>query len=196
MNFLRWIWYFDVHYWFQSIKFTVESSSSSINFLDITVYKSNNTLFTKVYKKPTDWSLYLHSNSYHPNNLKRNIPYGQALRLKKICSENDNYLKSLASLKTSFLERVYTNENLEHQFQKASNKQRADLLSYKKKEKKANAIPFITTFHKQLPDFRSVIQKHWNLLQINQGLKDVFKNPPVFGYRRNRNLKTWSAKQH
>ena len=69
----------------QSIKFTVEYSENSINFLDTTVYISNNRLFTKVYKKPTDRSLYLHKHSYHPENLKRNIPYGQALRLRKIC---------------------------------------------------------------------------------------------------------------
>ena len=68
----------------QSIKFTVEYSENFINFLDTTVYISNNRLFTKVYKKPTDRSLYLHKHSYHPENLKRNIPYGQALKLRKV----------------------------------------------------------------------------------------------------------------
>ena len=37
-----------------SIKFTVESSFTNINFLDTTVYKSNNKLYTKVYKKQID----------------------------------------------------------------------------------------------------------------------------------------------
>ena len=172
-----------------SIKFTVEYSFTNINFLDTTVYKSNNKLYTKVYKKPTDRSLYLHSNSYHPNNLKRNIPYGQALRLKKICSENDQYLKSLDALKNSFLERGYTQENLENQFRKASSKPRDDLLKYQSREKSISTVPFITTYHKQLPDIRSTITKHWNLLQITQNLKQVFQNPPVYGFRRNKNLR-------
>ena len=69
-----------------SIKFTFEKSQSQINFLDTTIYKRENQLLSKVYKKPTDRSMYLHSNSYHPSNLKRNIPYGQPLRVKKISS--------------------------------------------------------------------------------------------------------------
>ena len=52
-----------------------------------------------------------------------------------------------------------------------------------------NRIPLVNTFHRQLPDFKSVIEKHWNLLQINQDLKTTFKDCPVYGYKRNKNLK-------
>ena len=85
-----------------NIKFTIESSEKEINFLDTTVYININKLSTKLYKKPTDRSMYLHSNSYHPNNLKKNIPYGQALQLKKICTEDKNYKQSLKELKDAF----------------------------------------------------------------------------------------------
>ena len=79
----------------QSIKFTVEYSENSINFLDTMVYISNNRLFTKVYKKPTDRLLYLHKHLYHPENLKWNIPYGQALRLRKICTNDSEHHEAL-----------------------------------------------------------------------------------------------------
>ena len=50
-------------------------------------------------------------------------------------------------------------------------------------------IPFITTFHKALPNIKSAIDKHWNILKINSDLQDTFKDKPFIAYRRNRNLK-------
>ena len=71
-----------------SIKFDCQYSFNSINFLDTTVYKNkHNSLYSKLFAKPTDRPAYLHRNSSHPNSLIKNIPYGQALRVKRICSE-------------------------------------------------------------------------------------------------------------
>ena len=171
-----------------SIKFTFEQSPTEINFLDSTIYKRDNQLLTKAYKKPTDRSMYLHSNSYHPSNLKRNIPYGQALRMRKISSEETEFQCAINSMEKAFINRGYTADNLKVQFERASGKQREDLLTYQTRER-IDQIPLVTTFHRQLPDFKSVIEKHWNLLQINEDLKTVFNNHPVYGYRRNKNLK-------
>ena len=90
-----------------SIKLTFEYSFKEINFLDTTIVISpNGRLTTKVFKKPTDRSSYLHNTSYHPNSLKNNIPYGQALRLKKICSSETDYRKSLDEMKSLFEKRL------------------------------------------------------------------------------------------
>ena len=70
-----------------SIKFTFEQSKTEINFLDTTVYIRESMLYTLTFKKPTDRANYLQNTSYHPNTLKKNIPYGQAIRLKRICTE-------------------------------------------------------------------------------------------------------------
>ena len=113
-----------------SIKFTFENSLTEINFLDTTVYRQNNQLLTKVYRKPTDRSMYLHSNSYHPSNLKRNIPYGQALRMKKIFSEDAEFQKAILSMEKAFSDRGYMKDNLKNQFDRACSKQRQDLLNY------------------------------------------------------------------
>ena len=78
-----------------SIKFTVEASKTEINFLDTTVYRKGSKIYTKTYKKPTDRASYLHYNSYHPYPLKKNIPYGQALRLRRINTEEEQYQKSI-----------------------------------------------------------------------------------------------------
>lgn len=173
----------------QSIKFTVESSVREINFLDTTIYKKGNQLLTKTYKKPTDRPSYLHHTSYHPQPLKKNIPFGQALRLKRINTERVEYEKSIDSLKQSFLKRGYNEQELDKQFKKASRLNRDQLLKYKDKPKTTNQIPFITTYHKNLPKIRSIIDKTWNLLHINDNIKKIFDEKPFVAYRRNRNLR-------
>ena len=71
----------------KTIKSEHNISHSNISFLDTLIYKSkNNTLQTTLYPKPTDQQSYLHAHSDHPNSLKINIPYSQALRIKTICS--------------------------------------------------------------------------------------------------------------
>ena len=71
-----------------TIKFTVEYSRAKINFLDVTVMKNGNQLATDLYIKPTDTHQYLHASSCHVSHCKKSIPFSQALRLNRICSEN------------------------------------------------------------------------------------------------------------
>ena len=97
---------------------------------------------------------------YHPNSLKNNIPYGQALRLKKICTNEADYHKSLTDLEQAFLKRGYQKNHLANQFQKASSKERSDLLSYKDKPEQERNLLFITTYNKSLPRIRYALNKH------------------------------------
>ena len=69
-----------------SIKFDLNYSSNSVNFLDTTVKKcSTGKLSTTLFKKEKDCQAYLHRKSEHPESLKPGIPYAQALRVKWIC---------------------------------------------------------------------------------------------------------------
>ena len=175
-----------------SIKLTFEHSYKDINFLDTTItISSNGRLETKIFKKPTDRSNYLHNTSYHSNSLKNNIPYGQALRLKKICTNEADYHKSLTDLEQAFLKRGYQKNHLSNQFQKASSKERSDLLSYKDKPEQERNLLFITTYNKSLPRIRYALNKHWNLLQINEELKGSFEQTPKLVYRRNKNIRDY-----
>ena len=91
-----------------------------------------------------------------------------ALRLRKICSNKTDYQKSLSDLKNTFLKRGYQRNHLSKQFDKASLTERSQLLTYKEKnEQKSNQLLFITTHNKTLPRIKTAIEKHWNLLQIN-----------------------------
>ena len=72
---------------YPTIKCTAEWSQTSINFLDVTVSLIGGKITTDLYVKATDSHQYLHSSSCHPYHCKKRIPYNQALRLNRICSD-------------------------------------------------------------------------------------------------------------
>ena len=57
--------------------------------------------------KPTSKHLYLHTKSFHPKHCKTAIPYSQALRIERICSEQENL-----SLRTNQLKHHLTKEDI------------------------------------------------------------------------------------
>ena len=75
-----------------SIKFTFDRSKTRVNFLDVNIFKEENgNINTGLYTKPTDAHMYLHFNSYHPKHQKTGIPYSQAIRLRRICSTQEQF---------------------------------------------------------------------------------------------------------
>ena len=71
----------------RTIKFTHESSQTQIDFLDTTVkINDKREIYTTLYKTPTDTHLYLHYTSSHHAPSKTKGPYGQFLRLRRICT--------------------------------------------------------------------------------------------------------------
>ena len=74
-----------------TIRFTEGWSQTSTNFLDVTVALIGGKVTTDLYLKPTDNHQYLHSSLYHPYHCKKGIPYSQALRLNRICSNPNSF---------------------------------------------------------------------------------------------------------
>jgi hypothetical protein len=73
----------------ESFKFTFELSSNSAVFLDIKLFRFNDTIITDIYHKPTDSFQYLPFSSNHPRHVKRNVPYILASRIQRIVSDTN-----------------------------------------------------------------------------------------------------------
>ena len=67
---------------------------------------------------------------------------------------------------------------------KVENIDRKDLLSKKEKDR----VPCPITYNRKLSMMRKIINKHWNFLQINPGLEEIFQNNPFVAYKKNKNL--------
>ena len=90
-----------------NIKFTSDWSKESINFLDVQLKINGDKISTDLYVKPTDTHQYLHASSCHAFHTKRSIPYSQALRLNRICSNNNAFDNRCNQLEDWLLKRGY-----------------------------------------------------------------------------------------
>ena len=85
------------------IKFEVNKSTTTENFLDVAVSLKDQKLQSNLYSKPTNVFLYLNKTSNHPRHVTNNIPKGQFIRVRRICSEKaDYYGIFLATYRTAF----------------------------------------------------------------------------------------------
>ena len=113
------------------IKVELRYNSNQIEFLDTLVKIKNGKLTTDLYTKPTDKHIYVHSKSCHPKNVKKAIPYGLALRLRRICENEDDYQKHRQELKLQLRKRGYNGKFIENQLKRADNLNRKELLQRK-----------------------------------------------------------------
>ena len=111
-----------------TIKFTAEWSQTSINFLDVTVSVIGGKSATDSYVKPTDCDQYLHFLSCHPYHCKKRIPYSQALRLNRICSDPNSFDRRCNDLEKWLIERGCSEREVRKQILRARSFSRDSLL--------------------------------------------------------------------
>ena len=132
----------------------------------------------------------MHHKSEHPKSLNESIAYSHALRIKRICSEDDEFEHSINELQKKIEERDYNRTQIERQLDRAINKNHNDLspqpLSTKRINKK---IQLITTYNRTLPNLHKAVEKHWHLLKVNNEISKVFTEKPIIAYRRNKNIR-------
>lgn len=112
-----------------NIQFTGQYNHDSIPFLDVYVYRdTNNKIAVKPYRKSTDRNIYLHYQSFHPQHLKDNLPYGQFLRLRRNSTATEDFLKETATLYEQLQGRGYPNQVLNKALKHSKEVPRTSLL--------------------------------------------------------------------
>ena len=142
---------------------------------------------TELYTKPTDKHQYLLVSSCHPQHTKRSIPFSLALRLRRICSNPDNYKLRTNELVDYLANRGYDKTYLKTQIQRTSDILRTDALTNKPKTQ-TETTPFVITYNPALPNLAHIIHKHSNVLYSSDRCRNVFKNLPLVAYRRCKNI--------
>ena len=157
----------------ETIKFTHEVSPSKINFLDVTVLLHNNNITTDLHVKSTDTHQYLLSSSCHPNHIKKSIPYSLALRIRRICSTDDNFKQRTNELLEFLCQRGHKRDYVKIQINKAFNVPRKNTLYYQHKKSNDRTV-FVTTYNPSLPNFNNIIKKYYPILTASDRCKNAF----------------------
>ena len=144
---------------------------------------------TDLHCKPTDTHQYLQWNSCHPRHCKTSISYSQALRLRRICSQEVDFGWRTGELKQHLQRRGYQEHKLETAVQQAATRRREDCLQPREKERDNTRTPLIVTYHPSLPLLGNITRQHQHLLQLSERMKKAVPAPPIIAYRRPKNLR-------
>lgn len=110
------------------ISFSHEYSTPTINFLDVQTTTKGPRLATSVYRKPTDRNKYLNFHSSHVRHCKTAILYSQALRFRRICSNQNDFASYCDQLRIDFARQKYPLPLIEDSIRKASEQELLALL--------------------------------------------------------------------
>lgn len=172
-----------------AIDFTFEISCESLPFLDATFSIKDSRISSTIHYKDTDTHSYLHYTSGHPRKCKNAIPFSQFLRLRRLCSDRQDYEEKASDMRNYFLERSYPVEVVDSALEKASNIDRHELLKQNNLQNHQERVPLVLTFHPTVSKIPTIVNRHWHFLSNDDTLGDIFQSIPVTAYRRGKNLK-------
>ena len=146
----------------EQIKFTFEVSKESINFLDIAIHlNEDGSIWTALYRKPTDSHDYLHYKSAHPHHCKKSLPYSQFSRVRQICMNRADFLRHSLIFFGHFKRRGYPDKYLVEALIKTCALSRDSLLvpSRKETDDENEDLFLITEFCPEFEGLKPLVQK-------------------------------------
>lgn len=174
-----------------TIKFTVESSASTVHFLDVWIIREGNMIHTDLFVKPTDSNMILHYDSAHPRHCKEGIPYGQFLRLRRICTRTQDFVHQALIKTKQFIDRGYPRDLLKTELIRATLRQRAELLSQTPTPPTPNQPQpqiLVTTFHPAFKGLRPLVNSNWDVLGGSHKTTYLHDKRLVAGLRKPTNI--------
>ena len=151
---------------------------------------NDDRICTDIYTKPMDIHLYLLPTSCHPKHCCKNIPYSLALRLRRICSDSNTFELRAKELTNQLHSRGYLKQDIASAIDKARQRSRDALLSYKPKSAEVGTIlPFVLTYHPDLPKNRDIVDKNWSIIESSDELRDIYQSKPAMAFRRPKSLR-------
>ena len=172
-----------------TIKFTAEWSKEEISFLDVKVSLKEGDIKTDLFVKSTDTHQFLEPTSCHPYHCKKGIPYSQALRYNRICSDNVNFDKRCNELEGWLLEQGYNEKMVRSQILKAREKSRENLLENVNTRSSEQKLTFNITYYPVFQNVRNILEELHILLAPDKEHRKVFPEIPVVGFRNGKSLK-------
>ena len=177
-----------VNMFHSTIKFTAEYSKEEVNFLDVNIKLIDGELKTDLFVKPTDTHQFLDPTSCHPYHCKKGIPYSQALRVNRICSDNETFDRRCNDLEKWLMERGYNEKMIRKQILSAREHSRNDLLEKEKQQMSERKLTFNITYYPAFQNVRSIMEELHILLTPNKEHKKVFPDVPVVGFWNGKSL--------
>ena len=171
----------------ERIKVTYEVCEREAIFLDVKVTrKEDGEWKTELYIKPTDRTRYLHKESDHPRHVKEGIAKGQMRRLRRICSEEEDYWRYSKVVERKLVSQGYGVNAVRRQIREGSKMDRKVALE-RVEARRDDRVNFVTTHSAYLPNVNNILKRHGGYLKEN-GLEEFIGEVPRLSLRKGRNI--------
>lgn len=123
----------------KNIQLTWNISTESMVFLDLEIWKDNDHFRLCNYLKPTDQNAFIPLGSCHHKSWLCNIPRSYFVRLRRNCTEEEDFITQSQVLSSRFQQKGYDKSSLDSE--KVWAMDRASLVSNKIKETSVSLKP-------------------------------------------------------
>ena len=173
------------------IKFTMEiPGDTGLEFLDLKLKIIEGKIRVDVFGKPINSFSYTTPNTCYPKNNICNIPRGIALRLRKICDDDETFKKRSSEYQNYLIARDHKPSMVKKQFSEVKKKTRSEARQKQTKQDKVSDLKLITTYNPALPNIHNIIQNNLSILHTDENMKKIFPSKSIKTlYRREKNLK-------
>ncbi|OCT78079.1 hypothetical protein XELAEV_18029179mg, partial [Xenopus laevis] len=145
---------------------TLNYHNIRLEFLDTEIKVDNHgQVSTNLYRKKTAGKSLLHAQSMHPHRCIEGIPKGQYIRLRSICSTDEDFYERPSNY-------IRDLNHGKHSTQFPSSKAQEE-------------TRLVLTFNTNDKEICSLVYKHWNILSKDPIVGQLVPSRPLFCYRRN-----------
>ena len=179
-----------------NLKFTGDLQTTSIEYLDVRLSGIGGTITTSLHRKKTAGNALLRADSAHPGHTINAVPYGQFLRLKRLCSSPEDFSVEAIKMSHRFRERGYPIKIINRALSRASTIPRDSLLSNAHTSVKnthsaafCDVPVFSTPYSSEFNGIKSIVNKYLPILYgdttyqhiLEKGIKTVSRRAPTLG---------------
>ena len=144
-------------------------------------------MITDLHIHSTDKHQRFHYTCGHPDHIKHSTVFSQPLRVSQACYNKTDFERHLDNMKSWFQAR----SDHKHLPQKEMSKGRFNKENSNTKQSKSKGVTFVVTYHPLLKSFQSLINKHLNILYLDENAKEVFMPGPMVTFRSRRKLSNY-----
>ena len=142
---------------------------------------------TSVFYKPTDAHSYLYFDSSHDPNTKASTPYSQFLRLRRLCSDDEDFLVQSNNMAEFFTARNYTHLTVDEALKRAKQASRLSALC---PVPPSDNIPIVyLLFHPHSLSVCRILHSNWHILENNSSVGRTFCDRPLVAFKTDLNLR-------
>ena len=170
-----------------SFQFACNYSKECVQFLDVSlsVDKSGN-IKTDLHVKHTDTHQCPMATSCHPNHTRRSIPYCQAIRILRICSNKESAKLRCTELVDCLVKRGYnkrkTNKQIERAITNFANPPTGN------QSHTTRPLYYYVQLHPGLPDIKGILQRYMPLLHQSVTMKTAVPDLSLISFSKSHNL--------